>query len=95
MNNPPRAGAITGAPNMHCGLTPLQGRVVFHNERLCRSAGGSGPKCHARYIDLARSNGLAMRIDTWTDDECRLGLALLEQAARDVGVHRFRDVRCS
>lgn len=92
---PPRAGAITGAPNMNCGITPMQGRVMFHNERLCRSAGGSGPKCHARFIELAAEADLRVMIDTWSDDECRLGLTLLERAARDVGMNKFRDVRCS
>ena len=82
-------------PNMNCGITSLQGRVMFHNERLCRSAGGSGPKCHARFVHLAAVEGLHVMIDTWSDEECRLGLTLLERAARDVGMHRFRDVRCS
>lgn len=82
-------------PNMNAGITPMQGRVMFHNERLCRSAGGSGPKCHSRFVALAAERGLRVAIDTYSDDECRVALQLLEQAARDVGMNKFRDVRCS
>lgn len=82
-------------PNLNPGITPLQGRVMFHNERLCRSAGGAGPKCHARFVALAAEADLRVAIDTWSDDECRLGLTLLERAAREVGMSKFRDVRCA
>lgn len=82
-------------PNMNAGITPLQGRVIFHNERLFRSVGGNGPKGHARFIELAAKADLPVAIDTYSDEQCRVALACMEQAARDVGMARFRDARCS
>lgn len=82
-------------PSMNPGITPLQGRVIFHNERLCMSAGGNGRKIHARFIERAAAAGLRVAIDTYSDDECRVALQCLEQAARDCNAQRFRDVRCT
>jgi len=35
---------------MNIELTPLQGRVAFHQERIFRSAGGSGVLAHLDYV---------------------------------------------
>lgn len=75
------------------GMTPEQGRVCFHQERLFRSTGG-GIKAHARYIAMCERDGaLPKRIGLMTRMECARALFYIEQACRAEGLHLFRDVR--
>lgn len=78
--------------NMNPGFTPLQGRVLFHVERLCSRA---GTPTHNAFIALAAGAGLPVAVDTYTDEQCRLALGFIEQAARQTGQAGLRDVRCS
>lgn len=73
-------------------FTPEQGRVLFHQDRIFRSTGG-GIKAHARYLVLCESMALPHLVTHWTLAQCIQGLHLIERAARDVGLHHFRDIR--
>jgi hypothetical protein len=78
-------------PNMDSGLTPLQGRVVMHMERLFRMT-GTGLKAHARYVKRAIAAELPVKIGLWSDAQCKLGLQLVEESCRDAGLGGFRDI---
>ena len=80
-------------PNLDPGLSPAQGRVLFHMERIFRSAGGPGAMAHQSFTNSCLAEGLPARIDTWTLDQCVLGLQLIERAARMHQMHLFRDCR--
>jgi len=77
---------------MNIELTPLQGRVAFHQERIFRSAGGSGVLAHLDYVKLAKAAGLPDLIGSWTPEQCVLGLELVERAARGRRMNQFRQV---
>ena len=79
--------------NQDPGVTPMQGRVVFHQERLFRSAGGSDMLAHTRYLRLAWANDLPAKIGEMDYSQCVLALRLIEHACREQGMHNFRDVR--
>ena len=74
-------------------LTPLQGRLGFHMERIFRSAGGTGILAHQRFLKLCEAAGLPLMFDTYTREQCVTCLRLVEQAACDQGMGLFRDVR--
>lgn len=75
------------------GMTPAQGRVCFHQERLFRSTGG-GLKAHARYLALCEQDaGLPKRIGQMTRMECARALYYIERACVLEGLSMFRDVR--
>ena len=67
-------------PNLDPGFTPMQGRVLFHIERIFRSA---------------RLYGMPYDVTAYTDADCRNALTLIENAARDHGMHRTRNITCS
>lgn len=73
------------------GMSPMQGRVVFHQERIFRST-GTGLRAHDRYLQLTTDACLSELISEMGDDECVFALELIEQAARDCRLHLFRDV---
>jgi hypothetical protein len=81
-----RAGNYAGAH-----FTPEQGRVLFQMERIFRSTGG-GIKAHAEFLKLCDTEGLPVRVDTWSLGQCVRGLQLIERAARISGLHFFRAV---
>jgi hypothetical protein len=78
--------------NMETGLTPLQARVVFHQERIFRSAGGSGMLAHQSYVVACHSASLPDHIELWDNAQCVLGLRLIEESARAWRMHIFRNV---
>lgn len=83
---------ITGQ-NMDPGLTPAQGRVAFHQERLLRST-GTHPVVRERYLADCAAAGLPERLAAMTRQQCRQALRLLEGAALSVkSVAAFRDCR--
>ena len=72
-------------------LTPAQGRVLYHAERLFRST-GAGMREHAQYLAAVRAHGLdPVRVADWTQEQCVQGLQLMEAAAAPMRL--FRDVR--
>jgi hypothetical protein len=78
--------------NMDPGVTPYQGRLVFHQERLFRSAGGNGCKAHVLYLGLCRERMLPERIGEMSREQVVAALQLIEISCRAVGMHHFRDV---
>jgi hypothetical protein len=78
--------------NMNPGLTPLQGRVAFHQERIFRSTGG-GLHAHQSYVTMAKAAGLPTSIAEMSRNQCREALRLIELAARIRGLALFRNVR--
>lgn len=76
---------------MNDPLTPLQGRLAFHMERIFRSAGGRGVFAHQHFVTLAEGAGLPVAVDEMSDTQCIEGLKLVEQAAYDTGLALFRD----
>lgn len=72
-------------------FTAMQGRVLFHMERLFRSTGG-GIKAHAQFIRLCHSHGLPRTVTDFSGGECLTALMLIEQACRDTGLHHFRQI---
>ncbi len=79
--------------NMDCGMTPLQGRVVFHQERIFRSAGGPGVLAHQVYVRLCDAAKLPHEVADFDTAQCRTALRLIQVAATESGMGRFRDVR--
>ena len=82
-------------PNLDPGFTPMQGRVLFHIERVFRSAGGNGCLAHQTFLGYARLYGMSTDVRTYTDADCQCVLTMIENAARDHGMHKFRNVPCS
>jgi hypothetical protein len=77
--------------------SPAALRVLFHCERVFRSTGADGGRAHGAF--LARAAGIVgpertRDAHTWTDGECAQLLGAIEAAAREHGLHIFRDVRC-
>jgi hypothetical protein len=60
------------------GMTPAQGRLVFHQERLLYGR----RDVHRRYTLAAHAAGLPDLIETYTRSQCRAALWLLEGIAR-------------
>lgn len=77
--------------NMDAGVTPAQGRVVFHIERLFRSTGG-GVKAHGTFLAACRTKGIPSAVSGYTPTRCVEVLQLIESACRHRGMHLFRDV---
>jgi len=73
-------------------LTPAQGRVLYHQERLFRSTGGSGLLAHQKYLRLCTAAGLGSDVGSYGRLQCIRALQLIERAARDVHLHLFRDI---
>jgi hypothetical protein len=73
-------------------LTPAQGRVLYHQERLFRSTGGSGILAHQRYLRLCAKAGLHPDVGAYSRLQCIRALQLIERAARDAHLHLFRNV---
>lgn len=74
-------------------FTPAQGRVLFHMERLFRSAGGRGMCAHYRYLNLCAAAGLPYNVTTFSLAQCVKACQLIERACTAEGLHHFRDVR--
>lgn len=74
-------------------LTAAQGRVLYHAERLFRSAGGNGCTAAVSWRDACAEAALPVLVSTWTNAQCVKGLHLIEWAARKHRMHLFRDVR--
>lgn len=74
-------------------FTPAQGRVLYHQERLFRSAGGRGMCAHYRYLGMCAAEALPVAVDTFTLAQCVRALQLIERACTVEGLHHFRDVR--
>lgn len=72
-------------------FTTMQGRVLFHMERLFRSTGG-GIKAHARYVELCHQHKLPRIVTDMDHNECIDALRLIELACREVNMHFFRNV---
>lgn len=85
------AVVITGQ-NMDPGLTPAQGRVVFHQERLLRST-GTHPGVAAEYRHRCALDNLPVAIAEMSRGQCRLALKNLEDACLAYNLHRVRDIR--
>lgn len=79
-------------PNMNPGITPAQGRVLYHMERLFRSAGGNGQKAHTRFVLLCEQSGLPKMVDQYTTWQCVLALQLIERACGHEKMHHFRPI---
>lgn len=79
--------------NMNAGLTPAQGRVQFHMERLFKSTGGAGSRAHRVFVTLCDVAGLPAAVATYTREQCIAACKLIEDACRRTGLHQFRDVR--
>ena len=73
------------------GMTPLQGRVVFHQERIFRSTGG-GQVAHTRYVKLCTIARLPNVITDMTPADCVHALYLIQRAAHWAGLGGFRDI---
>jgi len=73
-------------------FTPAQGRVLYHQERIFRSAGGRGILAHQAYIRLCTANGLAPDVAQYDHLKCIRACQLIERAARAVHLHLFRDI---
>jgi len=74
-------------------LTAAQGRVLYHSERIFRSAGGPGCLAAQSWRDSCAVRQLPVLVSTWTQMQCVLGLRLIEVAARKHRMHLFRDCR--
>lgn len=93
-----RVKPYAGRLNFHETVSPLQARVLFHSERLFRSAGASRATDRARgeWIRAVQALGLdPAAVPRWSDAQCTEALRLLEACARSAGVAYFRDVRVS
>jgi hypothetical protein len=77
--------------NRDPGVTPAQGRVVFHMERLFRSTGG-GVKAHGTFLAACRTKGISPAVPSYTPTRCVEVLQMIESACRHHGMHLFRDV---
>lgn len=72
------------------GMTPTQGRVVFHQERLFRST-GAGLRAHQHYARACRAAGLPRLIGQYDRAQCAQALCIMERVAR--AWFLFRDCR--
>lgn len=73
-------------------FTVMQGRVLFHMERLFRSTGG-GIKAHARYVELCRAHNLPRLVTDFHRGNCFTALQLIEVACKDAGLSQFRQCK--
>jgi len=71
-------------------LTPLQGRVLFHTERLFRST-GAGTIEHQVFLRSCEQLGIPAEVRDQTPAESLVCLALIEQACQALGMSKFRD----
>jgi hypothetical protein len=83
--------AARGYESKRFPLTAAQGRVLYHAERLFRSAGGPGVLAASIWRDACADAALPRLVSAWTTAQCVMGLALIEWAARKQRMHRFRD----
>ena len=74
-------------------LTAAQGRVLYHAERIFRSAGGNGCMAARDWRDACAEAALPVLVSVWTVIQCVQGLQLIEWAARKHRMHLFRDCR--
>lgn len=83
---------ITGQ-NMDPGVTPAQGRVVFHQERLLRSVPAPA-EVIAEYRQRCLEDGLPEKIGQMSRRQCRSALYNLEAACLSYPrFARLRDCR--
>jgi hypothetical protein len=87
--------------NFHAQISPAQARVLFHVERVFRSAGGNGCKAHrdftdtvSRLFDLGEIEGRPDSAASWSDAACSRLLREITAAARRHKMHHFRNVDC-
>lgn len=73
-------------------LTMPQSRVLFHAERILRSAGGPGDRAAIRWRALCSAAGFSPMVSDWAPAQCRHGLIFLEHAARRERMHLFRNI---
>lgn len=73
-------------------LTPAQGRVLYHQERIFRSAGGRGILAHQAYLRLCIAAGLFDDVGAYDRLQCIRACQLIERAARAEHLHLFRNV---
>jgi len=79
--------------DFHDSITPAQGRVLFHAERLLRSTGAMPRGAHEAWISACRAAGLdPVRVTSYSREDCRTALRLLEGILRARGVHRVPQV---
>lgn len=83
-DRPVRGGAQM---NMDSGLTPAQGRVVFHSERLLRST-GADPQYARDWRQRCLDHCLPVLISDMTVEECRRALQLLEKVCYPMALVR-------
>lgn len=69
----------------------LRDQVAGHMVRLFHQTGGMGLLARERFRRLAY--GFPHDVAEWTPEQCVQGLRLIEQAARDTGMHFIRDIR--
>jgi hypothetical protein len=74
-------------------LTAAQGRVLYHAERIFRSAGGPGVLAAGMWRQACADAALPVLVSKWTHAQCIRGLQLIEWAARKQRMHHFRDCR--
>jgi hypothetical protein len=67
--------------------------VLYHAERILRSAGGPGVLAASIWRDACAEAALPKLVNEWTPEQCVRGLQLLEWAARKQRMHLFRDCR--
>lgn len=72
-------------------LTAAQGRVLYHAERIFRSAGGPGVLAAGMWRAACADAALPRLVSAWTHWQCVRGLQLIEWAAREQRMHLFRD----
>ena len=72
-------------------MTPAQGRVLYHVERLFRST-GHGLREHGEFINRCKAEGYDLaHVDTWALPQCVRALQIMEECAAPMA--GFRDVR--
>lgn len=82
--------------DFHDAISPRQARVLFHLERVFRSAGGPGCLAHRDFTAAAvRAYGdaKARNAALWSAEDCDALHGMIEHAARQWRMHVFRDVR--
>ena len=70
--------------------TPLQGRVLYHIERLFRST-GAGAVEHEVFLRSCEQLRIPTDVKEQTPAQSLVCLALIEQACHAFGMHQFRD----
>ena len=86
--------SYAGRLNFHEALTPMQARVLYHVERVFRSAGGNGCLAHRDFLRAAEAFCDPRAAASWSEDTCSRLLREITAAARRHKMHHFRNVDC-